>query len=237
MKKKVVIGIVLAVCLVAALASPALAAAPTLTSVTPGNGTPSSTTNVTVSVTLVGTLFELGASVDVSGSGVAVSDILVNSSTNITATFTLAAGAAAGDRNVTVTTSGGTSNSKTFTVNAYITVVAPSAIVLGYMTAGATKTATTTAGTVASNYGTWSVSAIDAKGTQTGYMNTQANGSGTSLAARFQISKTASNYADANAALTYTDKPTTLPFFISQVVAANAAPGSYQITITFTGSY
>ena len=69
----------------------------------------------TIDVTITGTGFT-GTSVDVSGTGVIVPSFTVDSATQITATLVLSG--ATGARNLTVTTSGGTSNTSTFTINA-----------------------------------------------------------------------------------------------------------------------
>jgi hypothetical protein len=237
MKKKVVIGTLLAMCMVAALVSPVLAATPALTSITPSNGTPSSTATVPVPVVLIGTGFESGASVAVSGSGITVSDISFVSTTEIDSTFTLAIGVAAGPRDVTVTTSGGTSNGIIFTVNSYITITAPSAISLGIMTVGqATTGNSSSAGTVVTNAANWSVNAVDAKASNKGYMNTVSDGSGTTLTDKLLIGKASSPSDPADTNLTYTQADGTLPFYVSQSIVSGDAAGSYQITITFTGS-
>ena len=87
--------------------------APTLTSVTPNQGI----LGTTVAVTLTGTNFVVGATtVNVSGGGVTVDNIVVGSATSLTANFVSIAAAAAGARTVTVTTAGGTSGGQTFTV-------------------------------------------------------------------------------------------------------------------------
>ncbi len=87
---------------------------PTLTSVSPNQGL----RGTTVTVTLTGTNFAVGATgVTVSGAGVAVNTVVVNSTTSLTATFVIDAAAAASARNVTVTTAGGTSGAQPFTVN------------------------------------------------------------------------------------------------------------------------
>jgi hypothetical protein len=102
-------------------------AAPTLTSVVPNQGVQGSQ----VPVTLTGTNFIVGTTmVTVSGSGVTVSNIIVGSSTSLTAIFTLDTAAAAGGRMVTVTTAGGTSAPQTFTV----TLPAPGAPTLTSVT-------------------------------------------------------------------------------------------------------
>lgn len=85
---------------------------PALTSISPNR----SLVGQAVAVTLTGTGFASGATVNVSGTLVTVSNTTVVSSTQITATFTIAALAALGDRNVTVTTSGVTTNAVTFTI-------------------------------------------------------------------------------------------------------------------------
>jgi hypothetical protein len=87
---------------------------PTLTSINPGAGTAGST----FQLALNGTNFVPGqTSVSVSGdNGVAVGPIDVLSSTMLTTTLTIGPNAAVGPRNVTVTTTAGTSNSVAFSV-------------------------------------------------------------------------------------------------------------------------
>ena len=86
---------------------------PTLTSVTPNSGTQATAVNVT----LAGTGFITGATVGVAGSGITVSNVTVVNGTQITATLNIASNAAPGGYNVSVTTTGGTSNTAVFTVN------------------------------------------------------------------------------------------------------------------------
>ena len=86
--------------------------APTLTSLSPNQGTQ----DTTVVVTVTGSGF--GTTVAVSGIGVTPSNIEEISGTSLRVTFTIAAKATSGPRNVTVTTTGGTSNALPFTVNA-----------------------------------------------------------------------------------------------------------------------
>jgi hypothetical protein len=94
--------------------SPVVSAAPTLSSIAGTNGS----RNTTVAVTLIGTNFIPGAtSVSVSGTGVTVSSVTVTGPGTLLANFTIASGTATGARNVTVTTSAGTSAPMTFTVN------------------------------------------------------------------------------------------------------------------------
>jgi hypothetical protein len=85
---------------------------PAFSSITPNSGTQ----GTSVAVTLTGSNFISGATVAVSGGGVSVKNVTVVSATQITATFTIGSSASAGNRNVTVTTSGGTSGAVTFTV-------------------------------------------------------------------------------------------------------------------------
>jgi len=92
---------------------------PTLTSISPNRGA----RGQTVGVTLTGTSFATGATVNVSGTPVTVSNTAVVSSTQIIATFAIAANATLGDRNVTVTTSGATTNAVTFTIEPALAVI------------------------------------------------------------------------------------------------------------------
>jgi hypothetical protein len=110
----------------------AFGAGPTLSSVSPSTGSQGSP----VSVTLSGTGFAAPLTINISGSGVTASNVSVLSSTQITATFNITAGAATGLRNVSVTTAAGTSGTAPFTVNAAsglptLTSVTPSGGVQG----------------------------------------------------------------------------------------------------------
>ena len=87
--------------------------APTLSGVSPSSGA----LGQAEVVTLTGTLFAAGAMIGLSGTGITVSNVMVVSSTSITATFTIAANAPTGAQNVTVTTAIGTSGTQAFTVN------------------------------------------------------------------------------------------------------------------------
>jgi len=88
---------------------------PVLSSITPNSGQQGQAVNVTLS----GSNFVSGATVQVSGSGVTASSVSFVNSTTITAVFTVAGGATVGARSVTVTNpgpGGGASGSQTFTV-------------------------------------------------------------------------------------------------------------------------
>jgi len=92
-------------------------AVPTLTGFSPTQAVQ----GTIVPLLLTGTDFVIGATtVNVSGTGIAVSSVVVSGSTSLTCTFTIDA-AASGFRSVSVTTVGGTSGAQTFT----ITVPAP----------------------------------------------------------------------------------------------------------------
>jgi len=87
--------------------------APTLTAVSPAIGVQ----GTSVPVTLTGTNFVAGATVASSNTGTTVGAVTVVGATQITSTLTIAANAALGAANLTVTTSGGTSGPVIFTVN------------------------------------------------------------------------------------------------------------------------
>jgi len=87
---------------------------PTVTvgSVTPNQGTPGAAVPVTVN----GTGFAAGATLNIAGTGVTVSNVAVPSATQLTATLTIASGAALGARDVSVTNAGGGMLAGGFTV-------------------------------------------------------------------------------------------------------------------------
>ena len=86
---------------------------PGLTNIVPGVGARGA--GVPLNVTLTGMHFVSGLTVD-AGADITVSNVNVTSLTSATATFDIAAAATLGVRNVTVTTSGGTSSGAPFTV-------------------------------------------------------------------------------------------------------------------------
>ena len=75
-----------------------------------------SVVNREIDVTIDGRGFAAGATVQVSGAGVTVSKVIVVSANEITAKFTIAANAAAGERDVNVTVNTQTSNNKKFRI-------------------------------------------------------------------------------------------------------------------------
>ena len=72
----------------------------------------------TVQIALTGADFAPESTLAVSGAGVEISDVKVESASRITATLKIAAGAAAGVRGITVSTPSGTSNPANFRINA-----------------------------------------------------------------------------------------------------------------------
>jgi hypothetical protein len=89
-------------------------AAPTISSISPASGILAQTVNVI----LQGTNFVQGnTAVNVSGTGVTSSAVQVVTDTFLFVTLTIAPTTTTGPRDVTVTTSGGTSNASVFTVN------------------------------------------------------------------------------------------------------------------------
>src|SRR6202049_2640286 len=94
-------------------------AGPTLTSINPASGVQ----GTNVPVTLSGTNFAANSTVNVSGSGITVSNVVVVNPTQITATFQIAANAAVGGYSVTVTSAGGKSHGVTFTVASTVPVL------------------------------------------------------------------------------------------------------------------
>ncbi|HUD63968.1 MAG TPA: IPT/TIG domain-containing protein, partial [Candidatus Sulfotelmatobacter sp.] len=110
--------------------------APTLSSISPNSGS----RGTAVNVTLTGTNLSGTTAVTVSGTGVTVSNIANVSATSVTATFTIANSAGTGNRNVSVTTANGTSNTVPFRViSATVGLSGPAS-----MTTGGTGTKTGT---------------------------------------------------------------------------------------------
>jgi subtilisin family serine protease len=99
--------------------------APIVGSVSPSSGT----RGTTVGVTLGGLNFETGATVDF-GAGIAVSGVTVVSTSSLSATLTISAGAALGARSVTVTNPGGGSSTR---ANAFTVIPPPPALSLAFV--------------------------------------------------------------------------------------------------------
>ncbi len=95
------------------------APAPVLTSISPNSGGAGNS----VPVTLTGANFMAGASLSSSNPSLSFSNVTVVSSTQITATFSIAANATLGSAPITVTTSNGTSNAVGFTIQQQFTAI------------------------------------------------------------------------------------------------------------------
>lgn len=118
------------------------------------------------------------------------------------------------------------------------TFTAPSPIFLASMTPSATpyKDFSTDGSLVGNDPNGYTVTGIDAKGTNTGYM---VSGGGTPLTNKHQISDEDANYVPADTAKTFVDTswPTDVAFSlcVSQMVDINDTPAAdYEIQITFT---
>lgn len=242
MLKKRILGLVLALALTALLAVPAGAQTVvggevgdvTVTVVSPSYGA----LNSTVSVVITGTGFILGgveaSSVEVSDTGVTAAITDVVDANTINADFTIAAGAASGPRNVSVTVDGvtGTGNNL-FVVDGSITVNPPATIPLGALIPNTTETGNIAlTNMVSTNLIDWEVSVKD--NINGGFLKD----GDTSLSAsnKFQIGATA-GVVDSDTGFNYTEEDGTSPtLYWSQAVPAEAAPGTYSITLTFTAS-
>jgi hypothetical protein len=189
--------------------------APTLTSIAPNQGTQ----GTTVPVTLTGTNFVVGATVNVSGSGVTVNTVVVVTPTSLTANFVLEAAAAVGARTVPVTTAGGTSGAQTFTINPpppTLTNISPNQGIRG-TTVAVTLTGTNFVGATTVNVAGGGVT-----------VNTVVVGSSTSLTANFVFDLTANG---SRTVTVTTAGGTSGP----QTFTINP-PVSGSVTFNFTGS-
>ena len=116
------------------------------------------------------------------------------------------------------------------------TFAAPSAISLGTMTPGTPATGSSTDGSLeGNNPDGYTVTGIDAKGSDTGYM---VSGSYV-LASKHQISDEDANYVNADTAKTFVDTSgatnVAVSLYVSQAVAyTDTVATGYSITITFT---
>ena len=115
------------------------------------------------------------------------------------------------------------------------TFTAPPAIGLGGMAPGTTATGNSTGSLVGDNSDGYTVTGIDAKTTNTGYM---VSGSYV-LANKLSMGPAADNLGPADVSQTFLDEygygPHDVPFHVSQMVAyTDAVATGYTITITFT---
>ena len=199
---------------------------PAITSISPSGGVAGNA----VSVTLSGVNFIGGATTVSAGTDITVSNVSVGSSTSLTATFTIASAATAGPRNVTVSTSGGTSGPATFTVTALPTL---SAISPASGVPGASFTATLTGSGFVT--GGTTVSA----GTGITVTNVSVS-SAITLTATFNIAGTATAGTRGVTVATAggTSSPLTFTIFIprlSSISPIGATQGQGNVAITLTG--
>jgi hypothetical protein len=115
------------------------------------------------------------------------------------------------------------------------TFTAPPAMVLGGMAPGTTATGNSTGSLVGGNSAGYTVTGIDAKTANKGYMVSR----GDVLANRFQIGRASDTLGPADTVQTFLDvsAPGTydVPFYVAQLVAYNDTVATgYTITITFT---
>jgi len=166
---------------------------PMLAAITPPDGIQGQT----IAATLAGTGFvgnsiaagiacsPSGTTVFISGTGVNVASVVVTSGTSLNATLTIAANAALGPRNITVTTDGGTSTPIQFVVKE---PTAPAPTLTSIAPATQTRGSTVTVTLVGTNFDTKANgSTITADGTGISVSNVSV-GSATSMTATFNIS-------------------------------------------------
>jgi hypothetical protein len=115
------------------------------------------------------------------------------------------------------------------------TFTAPPAIWLGGMTPGTTGTGNSTGSLTGDNTGGYTITGMDAKTTNAGYMVSGGN----VLANRLQIGPASSSLGPADASQTFLDVSAAgtydVPFHVSQSIAyTDAVATDYTITITFT---
>jgi hypothetical protein len=207
----------------------ALALPPSISSVSPNSGAQGRTVPISIS----GSNLTNGA-ITVSGTGVTAS-VSSTSASQIAASLTIAAGASAGARNLTVNTVGGTSGASTFTISAppnnpTLTAIGPASGVQG------TSVPVTLTGT---NFA--SPATINIAGTGVSATNVTVV-SATSITASFAITSAAAIGAH-NVSVTTTNGTTaTLPFSVtlaaptlSSVGPTSGGQGS-SVNVTLTGT-
>ena len=210
-------------------------AAPTLASISPNTGS----RGASVPVTLTGTNFASPATVNLpAGSGITVSNVVVQDSTHITATFAIGATAGLATRNVTVTTPGGTT---TQTVGFTVTAAVPPTLTSLSPTSGLRGTAVTVAlngaNFIANGLG------VNVSGGGIAVSNVTLVSS-TEVTATFTVSRTATatarnvtvtTSAGTTAVRTFTVVPPTLTS-ISPASATRSNSSTVSVNVTLSGS-
>jgi hypothetical protein len=112
-------------------------------------------------------------------------------------------------------------------------------ISFGSMASGVDETGSTVV-TVVTTGSSWTVTASDAKATSKGYMTTNADGTGKVLANAFRISNDGTTFSPLTSSYAFMSGATAGTFTdtadVKQAIAVADASGTYQITVTFTGS-
>ncbi len=168
------------------------------------------------------------------GAGITVNSFNVDTDSQISASITIATGAAPGTRDVSVTTPEGTATKTAgFTVIAATwTLAAPAGFSLGAMSRTVANNKHGPNGLVTTNAQKWQVQ-VTGVASHGGFM---WNGSASPTLV-FQIGKNGTNWTDASGILTYGQpEPKAFPFWAQQTIDGDDPPGTYSITITFTGS-
>ncbi len=207
--------------------------APTQSAVSPNSGAVGTTVTP---VTITGTNFLAPATVSVSGTGITVGAVSVNSPTLITTSFTIDPAAIVGNRNVTVTTVGGTSGAQTFTISAAPPTAANVSPNSGVV--GTTVTPVTITGT---NFAAGATVSVSGTGVTVGTVTVNT---GTQLTTSFTISPTATlgarNLTVTTAAGTSNPIAFTLiappPPTLTGIAPTSGAAGTTVTPVTLTGT-
>ncbi len=208
---------------------------PTITSITPNSGVQG---NTYAGVSIVGT-YLTGAAVTLTGTAVdtitASAVVVAGDGNSLTCTIAIPTNAPTSPvRDVVVVATGGTvTKTAAFTVVAStFGVAAPAGFSLGAMVRNQANKVQGPNGLVTTNAQNWQVQATGSA-SNSGFM---WNGSASPTLV-FQIGKSDGPWTDASATLTYTQAdPKSFPFWAQQTIDADDPPGTYSITITFTGS-
>jgi hypothetical protein len=175
---------------------------PVLNSIAPASGN----LGTSVAVTLAGSNFTTGATLAVSGTGVSAANVTVVNDTQITATLVIAATAATGAHNVTVTTSAGTSAARTFTV------LAPPKPTLTSLTPNkASRGATVTVTLAGTNFTSPAKVAVDGNGIT---VSNVVLVNSTAITATFHVSSSAPRRSRNTSVTTSAGTSNALPFTV-----------------------
>jgi hypothetical protein len=224
---------------------------PTLTAISPASSSPPANGTKIVNVTLTGTRLT-GSTVSLSGTGVVVSNVVVNAAgTQITARFTISANALAGNRTVTATTSTGTSGAVTFTLLSPPTLTSISCSAIAGLLNGCASTTSAYRGDSVTvtlvgtglTAGSVTVTPAGLLGTGITVSNVQVNASGTQLTATFAITVFTAPGTKQVRVTTPQGSSGTKPFSIvspraptfTQISPASGAHGT-AVNVTLTGS-